>query len=140
VSEIEHYIGVNLSAGHDESQVKMLMGDLVHTLRDHPGVDYAVLMANGPEVDRPEPTRAELGIIGRERSLIDNLTKKLRASSDDAGHAVSDWTPETKRGAYFEVMIHVDGEPTGHIARVTVELDRFDRDLVETYQREQGKQ
>jgi hypothetical protein len=56
------------------------------------------------------------------------------------GARVTKSPAQHRRSQSFEVMIHVDGEPTGHIARVTVELDRFDRDLVETYQREQGKQ
>jgi hypothetical protein len=133
MSEIEHYIGVNLSAGHDEEDLK----DLVGALRTRTCVDYAVLMANGPEVDTPEPTRAELPIMGRELALISALTKRLRAAAWTAHGTKS--PAQHRRSQSFEVMIHVDGEPTGHIARVTVELDRFDRDLVEAYQREQGE-
>jgi hypothetical protein len=134
MSEIEHYIGLILAEGYDEEDAKSLVG----VMRNFPSVDYAVLMANEPKVEKPEPTREQLGIIGRERALIDKLTKALRAGVQAQDQAISDWTPETKRGSYFEVMIHVDGEPTGHVARVTVELDRFDPDLLEAYQREQG--
>lgn len=135
MSEIEYYIGINLADGHNEEDLKRLVG----ILRTRPCVDYAVLMADGPEVEpKPEPTREQLPIIGREVALVTALAKKLRAASKDADHAVSDWTPDTKRGVYFEVLIHHEREPTGHVARVTVELDRFDRELVETYRRGQA--
>jgi hypothetical protein len=134
MSEIEHYIGLILAEGYDEEDAKSLVG----VMRNFPSVDYAVLMANEPKVEKPEPTREQLGIIGRERALIDKLVKALRAGVQAQNQAISDWMPKTKRGSYFEVMIHVDGEPTGHVARVTVELDRFDSDLLKAYQREQG--
>lgn len=136
MSEIEHYIGISLIDGSDGEQY---LEHLIGVLRSRPYVDYAVLMANGPEVEapKPEPTRAQLGIIGRERALIDKLVNNLRRAN--VGHSISDWTSETKRGACFEVLINVDGEPTGHVARVAVELDRFDSELVEDYKREQGK-
>src|SRR4051812_31021264 len=135
MSEIEHYIGIIMAEGCGEEE---LIG-LVKLLRAQTDVVYGVAMANGPEVETPKPelTRAQLGIIGRERALIDKLVNNLRRAN--VGHSISDWTSETKRGACFEVLIHVDDEPTGHVARVTVELDRFDSDLVETYKRERDK-
>jgi hypothetical protein len=136
MSEIDYYIGINLAWGCDEETLK----GLIEMLRTRPYVDYAVLMANGPEAEtpKPEPTRAQLGIIGRERALITMLTNKMLLGAGAAGHAVNDST-ELRRGEYFEVLIHVDGEPTGHVARVTAELDHFDRYLAETAERKQGK-
>lgn len=131
MSEIEHYIGVIMADGCGEED---LIG-LVKMLRARTDVVYGVAMANGPEVDTPEPTRAELPIMGRELALISALTKRLRAAAWTAHGTKS--PAQHRRSQSFEVMIHVDGEPTDHIARVTVELDRFDRDLVEAYQREQ---
>lgn len=76
-------------------------------------------------------------IIGRERALIDGLTNALqrmvggpppsnRMLREARRHNSSRPTP-TQNGNTFEVQI-VDpsGEITGHIARVTVELDRFE--------------
>jgi hypothetical protein len=77
MSEIEHYIGVNLAADGDHEEDPKRLVDI---LRSRPYVDYAVLMANGPEEDKPEPTRAELSIMGRELALISALTKRLRAA------------------------------------------------------------
>ncbi|WP_028058305.1 hypothetical protein [Candidatus Solirubrobacter pratensis] len=84
-------------------------------------------VANGTVFARdrwPDTPKSELSIIGRERSLIDGLTKMLRNSV--RGHNISPIS-EQRRGSSFEVQFVVDGEITGHIARVTVELDRFER-------------
>src|SRR4051812_5106258 len=93
---------------------------LVKMLRARTDVVYGVAMANGPEVDTPEPTREELPIIGRELALIDKLARTLQFEAGMRGYAVTE-TTQHRRSESFEVMIHVDGEPTGHIARVTVE-------------------
>jgi hypothetical protein len=77
-----------------------------------------------------------LPIIGRERWLIDSLTMQLRGAL--RGHATTTPNLEGRRGGSFEVLIHVDDEPTGHVARVTVELDRFDTELAEKYKCEQA--
>lgn len=66
----------------------------------------------------------KLAIIGRERSLIDKLTRQLwNATKRYHNYGV---IHETRRGNTFEVQILVDDKPTGHVARVTVELDRFE--------------
>lgn len=78
-----------------------------------------------------------LPIIGRERALLDAFTKAL--SNAVGGPAPSKATLKqlrlhtaarlfpTHRGNAFEVRIaDPDGAPTGHIVRVTVELDRFE--------------
>jgi hypothetical protein len=75
-------------------------------------------------------------IIGRERALIDALTKALQAmiggpppskrtvAQVRRHKSGSRW--ETQRGGAFEVqLVGPDGDVTGHIARVTVEIDRF---------------
>lgn len=61
-----------------------------------------------------------LSIIGRERALIDKLTKVMF----DAARRHHNYTPmvDTPRGSTFTVQILVDGEPTGRVARVNVEL------------------
>lgn len=76
-------------------------------------------------------------IIGRERALIDGLTNALQrmvgGPPPSAKHIMelrrsnSSCPVPTDSGATFEVQIvGPDGEITGHIARVTVELDRFE--------------
>lgn len=69
----------------------------------------------------------KLALIGRDRVLIDKLAKELH------GKTYHLTTPiyETARGCYFEVAITLKGKPheripTGHVARVTVELDRIE--------------
>lgn len=72
--------------------------------------------------------QAKLGIIGRERAVIDKLTKLI--SDAVGGYHERTNSRHTDRGAEFEVRIFEGtrgrGEPTGHIARVTVELDRLE--------------
>lgn len=76
-------------------------------------------------------------IIGRERALIDGLTGVLqrmvggpplsKAMFAEARRHNSSRSTPTHSGSTFEVQIvGPDGEITGHIARVTVELDRFE--------------
>lgn len=74
--------------------------------------------------DSTSPSEPKLSIIGRERYLMDQLTKLL-ADAADKKHWVSKPYLNAHRGGSFEVAIRVDGEVTGHIARVTIELDRF---------------
>lgn len=82
----------------------------------------------------------KLPIIGRERALIDGLSKPLQAliGGPPPSHRTlaavrrhhSAPIRETDRGNTFEVhLFDPDGEPTGMVARVTVELDRFEREL-----------
>ena len=78
-------------------------------------------------------------IIGRERFLINSVSDglhRLFGGPPPSGKTiqllrrhVADKGWETRRGKSFDLVIHVDGEPTGHIARVTVELERFDPEL-----------
>jgi hypothetical protein len=80
----------------------------------------------------------KLGIIGRERALLDGLSNAMQSSiggpppskkvlAELRRHNSSKIRP-TSRGNTFEVQIvGPDGEITGHIAKVTVELDRFER-------------
>ena len=65
-----------------------------------------------------------LGILGRERALIDKLAKQLNHAAK--GHEV---TPvyKTKRGSYFEVRIFDGPESSGRIARVEITLDRVEQ-------------
>jgi hypothetical protein len=68
---------------------------------------------------------SKLGVIGREYSLMKMVTKKIHK----ALHTVYEHTEirDTHRGCYFEVLVTLpDGEKTGRVARVTVELDRVE--------------
>lgn len=60
-----------------------------------------------------------LPLIGRERFLIDKLTRVLHASA----RAIGEYTPvwERRRGNAFEVRLGGDT-----VARVAIELDRLD--------------
>jgi hypothetical protein len=63
----------------------------------------------------------EMGIIGRERALIDALGRLVLAALNKH----HDYTPlrETRRGTEFEVAIRgPDDEPTGRVARISIEL------------------
>lgn len=65
------------------------------------------------------------GIIGRERALMDKLAKLLHEGVAWR-YEVTD-VREDRRGSHFEVrVIGPDGEATGHIARITIELDRVE--------------
>jgi hypothetical protein len=76
-------------------------------------------------------------VIGRERALIEALAKAINATvggptpsrktqAQLSRHRVSRvW--DTKLGNAFEVqVVGPEGEVTGHVVRVTVELDRFE--------------
>lgn len=65
-------------------------------------------------------------IFGRDRVLIETLTKHLLASVRKI-HDYNEPT-ETRRGYTFEISLHdSDDQPTDRIARVTVELDRVEQ-------------
>jgi hypothetical protein len=79
-----------------------------------------------------------LPIIGRESALIDALTRALNEAIGGPEPSKktmaqlrlheSSRVIQTARGNSFEVRVHgPDHEITGHIVRVTVELERFER-------------
>lgn len=84
----------------------------------------------------------DLAIIGRERALVNALADAMskviggpppsRKTMDHLRRHASSKVHETRRGCSFEVQLTAleDGQPTGHIVRVTVELDRFERQVV----------
>jgi hypothetical protein len=65
-------------------------------------------------------TAPKLGIIGRERSLVNGLAKKLRRDCS-RNHEHTD-IKETDRGASFDLHLFEGNEPTNRIVRVTVEM------------------
>jgi hypothetical protein len=79
-------------------------------------------------------------IMGRERALIDALSKAMHAMiggpppskktlAQLRRHNASDRVWPTAQGCAFEVqVVGPDGDVTGHIVRVTIELDRFERE------------
>jgi len=72
----------------------------------------------------------KLPLIGRERALMNALTKQIH-NRGMAGYSVGR-VRETPRGCAFDVQIVTNERghyiPTGHYARVEVTLDRFDAD------------
>lgn len=68
-------------------------------------------------------------IIGRERALITVLAEQF-AHAAGRRHETTKPYHERARGSSFEVHLYdPDGEPTGMVALVTVEFDRFDSAL-----------
>lgn len=61
-------------------------------------------------------------IIGRDHALVTKLARELNA----AGGANTTEPREIRRGYTWDAQILADGEPTGRVARVTVELDRVE--------------
>lgn len=93
--------------------------------------------------DVHDAERAQMAIIGRERALVDALTRALsdvvggpppsRRTAEQLRRHRSGAVSETRRGSAFEVaLVGPDGDYTGHVVRVTIELDHFERDLVGT--------
>lgn len=67
----------------------------------------------------------KLPLIGRDRALIDGLAKLVH----DAVRKRHEYTDlyEGTRGCTFEVrVLDPDGDPTGRIARIAIELDRVE--------------
>lgn len=64
------------------------------------------------------------GLIGREDVLIKTLAKKMLDAAKTSHDYTSLRSTDDRRGYSFEVLIRVSGSLTGHVARVTVELDR----------------
>jgi hypothetical protein len=74
--------------------------------------------------DLAEGSGVAVSIIGREKALLGQLARSLY----DTARRHHNYGPigERRRGYAFEVQILVDNEPTGHVAKVTVDLDRFE--------------
>lgn len=94
------------------------------------------MQTGGFTVGRQVPDK-KTPIIGRERALLDGLSNGLqgvvggpppsKATMAQVRRHNSSRVYKTERGNSFEVQIvGPEGEITGHIARVTVELDRFE--------------
>lgn len=91
MSEIEHYIGLNLAAGYDETD----LGDLVGSLRERSSVDYAVLMANRP-LEGAERTHREyvalaestVNMLGEGLDAARASEERLRAELEQGGAAL----------------------------------------------------
>jgi hypothetical protein len=102
------------------------------------GLDRGLPVPYTPGMTNHSESRTAMKtIFGRERALLDGLSQTLqgliggpppsRRTLDAARRHNSGKIWPTDRGDAFEVQIvGPDGEPTGHIARVTVELDRFE--------------
>lgn len=76
---------------------------------------------NSPLPTTALPTEPAPSIIGRERALVDALTKALL----DAARQRHDYMPasETRRGSSFLLSLRdPDDEPTGCTVRVNVEM------------------
>lgn len=75
-----------------------------------------------PQVEHEKPA-----ILGRDRALIDRVAMDVI----DAVKFRHEWMPlvEDRRGSFFDVRIEGPEGPTGHIARISVELLRVDPEL-----------
>lgn len=68
----------------------------------------------------------KLSLIGRDRVLVEKVAKLLHGAVKK--HHNYTVLRETPRGNTFELdLIGPDKKPTGHIVRVTVELDRVEQ-------------
>lgn len=63
-------------------------------------------------------------IFGRERALIEAVAKQIHGAAKKR-HRYTE-LKEERRGYTFEVQVEVDGEATGHVARITIDLDRLE--------------
>lgn len=87
------------------------------------------------------PERSKLPLIGRDLAVIDTLTRGLyfaargglaigkQGGGKRVRHETKTPTPtDDRRGFRFDVRVFGDdGEPTGHIARVSVTLEDFEQ-------------
>lgn len=65
-------------------------------------------------------------LIGRDDVLVRRLAEQLRKGGSYVGDFTDLKPTADRRGYSFEIDIHLNGSPTGHIARVIVELDRME--------------
>ena len=66
------------------------------------------------------------GLIGRDDVLVRKVAAKLRHQATYLGDYSDLRQTDDRRGYTFAVRLHDDDGPTGHIVRVTVELDRVE--------------
>lgn len=70
----------------------------------------------------------KLPLIGRDYALVENLAKQINKQGLN-GHSATNLSRDAaRRGFEFLVQIHHEGKPTGHIARVSVTLDRVEQE------------
>jgi hypothetical protein len=104
---------------------KLARGEIVHT-GNCPDCGGRLRLDDSRVVDhRPRPST-----MGRDDYLMEQLAKRLQKDidlwGDDIDTARLD-RADSRRGYRFDVRVRVAGELTGHIARVTVELDRLEQ-------------
>jgi hypothetical protein len=75
----------------------------------------------------------KLSLIGRDYSLIQILAKQIHKTGTRGRSITKLYETADRRGFYYEVQIMDpdDKQPTGHIARVQVTLDRFDQETAQ---------
>jgi hypothetical protein len=99
---------------------KLAQGEVVHT-GNCPDCGGRLRLNDSRVVDHePRPST-----MGRDDYLIEQLAKRLRGRLGNPTTELS--RADSRRGYGFHVQIEVNGKPTGHIARVTVELDRLEQ-------------
>jgi len=76
-------------------------------------------------------TPVRLPLIGRDYVLIEKLAKRVFRYPGPDKVTTDLRRTSDGRGWDFEVMIVFDGQPTGHIARVTIEMDRIEQVAVD---------
>lgn len=70
-----------------------------------------------------DETNEEPSIFGRERALMEALARAVHKTVHMRGASTD--LREEHRGYSFQVQIEVDGEPTGHVATITLTMDRW---------------
>lgn len=65
--------------------------------------------------------------MGRSDHLIEQLARRLQVDVNKSTDVTDLARADSRRGYRFDVRLRVDGELTGHVARVTVELDRLEQ-------------
>lgn len=104
---------------------KLAQGEIVHT--GHCPDCGGTIRLNDSYVIK-HPPRAST--MGRDDFLIEQLAKRLQKDIDLWGDDIDTAKLEradSRRGYRFDVRVRVGGELTGHIARITVELDRLEQ-------------
>ncbi|MCU1498886.1 MAG: hypothetical protein JWM47_2839 [Acidimicrobiales bacterium] len=119
--EAEDYVRNRLVAIHSaDTQDQRL--DLVQSALDAGRAGFMARLRR--QLVREEATETRLGLIGRDRVLVDKVAAWAHRELATRG----EHTPlvDTPYGATFEVKVGGAGEPASHVVSVSVELDRVE--------------
>lgn len=97
-----------------------------HTGASIPGTELSMEEALSVAWDAIERDKG-LGILGRERSVVDGFTKRLRQAIETKAEYTG--IRPTRRGAYFELRTREAYSTGAAVLRVEVTLDRIENDV-----------